>query len=73
MTVTLNNGGQTIQVELPHGTEVGHIRTLQDDLAEIGAPSSFTFAVDGRGVEDNEILRDRSVVTFRPVSASKGA
>lgn len=72
MIINISNGGQSIAVELPHGTEVGHIRTLEDYLSEIGAPSSYTLAVDGRGAEDNQILEHGATVTFRPVSASKG-
>ena len=72
MDITLSNGGESVSVFLPHGTEAGHIRTLTDEMEEIGAPSSFTLAVDGRGVEDSAILTNGCTVTFRPKEGNKG-
>lgn len=69
---TLTNGDSSVTVDLPHGTEVGHIRTLRDDLDDIGAPSSFSLAVNGTGVEDNFILPPNATVTFRPIVGTKG-
>lgn len=73
MDITLDNGGIQTTVSLPHGTEVGHIRTLRDQLEDIGAPSSFTLAIDGRGVEDSAVLANGCTVTFRPLEGGKGA
>jgi hypothetical protein len=74
MDITLENGGEQVFVRnLPYGTEAGHIRTLQSELEDIGAPSSFTLAVDGRGVEDNTPLTGGCTVTFRPKDGGKGA
>lgn len=73
MDIVLSNAGQTERVDVNLGVDVGHIRTLRDELEDIGVPSSYTFAVNGVGVEDNHILRPGDVVTFRPVSATKGS
>lgn len=73
MDITLSNGGeQTVVRNLPHGTEAGHIRTLTSQLEDIGAPSSFTLAIDGRGVEDGTALTHGCTVTFRPKDGGKG-
>ncbi len=72
MQITLSNGGATTTLEVPPGTEVGHIRTFSDELEDIGAPSSFTLAVDGVGVEDSTTLRAGQTVTLRPLQGSKG-
>jgi len=73
MIVTLSNGGATVSVDLPHGTEAGHIRSMQDELDDIGAPSSFTLAVDGQGVDDSAPLSHGATVTFRPRGGDKGS
>ena len=71
MDITLTNGVQ-LALTVREGTEVGHIRTLRRDLEEIGAPSTFTFAVNGVGVEDSHVLADGDNVSFRPISGTKG-
>lgn len=71
MEIILQNGVQ-LPVQVREGTEVGHIRTLRRELEEIGAPSTFTFAVNGVGSEDNVALTEGAVVTFRPVTGTKG-
>lgn len=71
MEIILQNGVQ-LPVQVREGTEVGHIRTLRRELEEIGAPSTFTFAVGGIGAEDNVVLTEGAVVTFRPVTGTKG-
>lgn len=72
MQITLANGGQESRIEVPPGTEVGHVRTLIEDLQDIGAPSSYTLAINGAGVEDSAPLQPGSVVTFRPLAGNKG-
>ncbi len=72
MDITLSNGGASVTKSVPPGTEVGHIRTFTDELEDIGAPSSFTLAVDGVGVDDNTVLRAGQTVTLRPLAGSKG-
>ena len=71
MEIILVNGVQ-LPVQVREGTEVGHLRTLRRELEEVGAPSTFTFAVNGVGVEDNAVLEDGAQVTFRPVTGTKG-
>ena len=73
MIVTLKNGSEQVQVELPMGTEAGHIRTLREELDEIGAPSAYTIAVNGAGVGDNAQLPAGAIVTFRPTQGDKGS
>ena len=73
MDITLRNGGSETVVELPHATEAGHIRTLREELDEIGVSGSYSLAVNGVGVEDNTRLENGSVVTFRPIQGTKGA
>ncbi len=70
--VILQNGDQTLNVDVPHGVDAGHIRTLREELDEIGAPSSFTIAVNGVGVEDSSLLPPGAVVTLRPKAGEKG-
>lgn len=72
MEVILVNGGLTLPIQLPAETQVGHIRTLRRELEEIGAPSSFSFAVNTIGVEDDAALTEGAQVTFRPKSGEKG-
>lgn len=71
ITVTLINGAQ-LPVTLPAGTEAGHLRTLRRELSEIGAPSTFTLAINGVGVEDSAVLTDGAQVSFRPTAGNKG-
>lgn len=71
--IKIVNGGSTARVEVQNGTEVGHIRSLRDDLEDVGAPSSYTFAINGQGVEDSKILQHDDTVTLRPRAGEKGA
>jgi hypothetical protein len=74
MNCIIENGGETANVSVPFASQVGVIREAahQDARENIGAPSSYTLAVNGAGVDDNHILREGDVVTFRPKSAEKG-
>ena len=70
--VALEHGGIQVTVEVPQGTDLGHIRTLRFELDEIGAPSSYTLGVNGTGQDDNTVLEAGDIVSFRPVSGNKG-
>jgi hypothetical protein len=72
MQINIVNGVQ-MPLTVQENTEVGHIRSLHRELEEIGAPSTFTFAVNGVGVEDNHILAEGDNVSFRPITGTKGA
>jgi hypothetical protein len=74
VNITISNGGESTPVTVPFASQVGVIREAahQDARENIGAPSSFTLAVNGAGVDDNHILREGDTVTFRPKSAEKG-
>lgn len=74
MNIQISNGGETANINIPFASQVGVIRETahQDARENIGAPSSYTFAVNGAGVDDDHILREGDVVTFRPKSAEKG-
>jgi len=72
MIIVISNAGQNENIEVPLGSEIGHVRSLQHILEDIGAPSSYTFAVNGVGTEDSYRLQPNDIVTFRPVSANKG-
>jgi hypothetical protein len=72
MIIKLVNAGMEREVEIPLGAEAGAVRRLQDDLEEIGAPSSFTLSVNGSAVEDDSILTPGARVSFRPLQGSKG-
>lgn len=72
MIIKLSNAGISMEVEVPDGCEIGHVRSLRDELEEIGAPSSFTLSLKGTGREDNYTLIAGDEVTFRPKSAEKG-
>lgn len=72
MTIVLKNAGEEISVSVPLASQVGVVREQELALEDIGAPSSYTLAVNGQGVDDNHILREGDVVTFRPKSAEKG-
>ena len=72
MTIVLKNAGEEISVSVPLASQVGVVREQELALEDIGAPSSYTLAVNGQGVDDNPILREVYVVTFRPKSAEKG-
>jgi len=70
--VVLEHGGIQVTVEVPEGTDLGHIRTLGHELDEIGAPSSYTLGVNGTGQDDNNVLAEGDIISFRPVSGNKG-
>ena len=70
--VVLEHGGIQKTVEVPTGTDLGHIRTLGHELDEIGAPSSYTLGVNGTGQDDNNVLAEGDIISFRPVSGNKG-
>ena len=71
MNIILSNGLQK-PVIVSENTEVGHIRTLTADLQELGVPSAYSFAINAVGVEDNHVLSEGDVVTFRPKTGEKG-
>lgn len=70
--ITLSNGALQLPVTVPAGRDAGHIRTLRRELEEIGAPSSYTLAVNGVGVEDSHMLAEGEVISFRPQAGTKG-
>ena len=72
MRITLSNGGEETVVNVPLASQVGAVREQYDALEDIGAPSSYTFAVNGAGVDDSHVLREGDIVTFRPRSGEKG-
>ena len=63
---------QPATVNVPLASQVGVVREQSSALEDIGAPSSYTFAVNGAGVDDDHILREGDIVTFRPRSGEKG-
>jgi hypothetical protein len=72
MQITLVNAGEERTVEIPLGSRAGAIRQLHDDLEEIGAPSTYTFSINGEGVTDDEVLTPNCRVALRPEEAKKG-
>lgn len=72
MYITLSNAGEKKVVQVPDGSHAGFVRGLTDELEDIAAPSSFTLAVNGRGVDDSHGLSDGDEVSFRPRSGEKG-
>lgn len=72
MIIKLTNGGESIDVEVPLGSDAGVVRTLTAEREEIGAPSSYTLAMNGRGIQDSEPLTPGCVITFRQVEGGKG-
>lgn len=72
MNIHVKHGGETITLDLPAATEVGHIRSKTRHLEDLGVPSNFTLEVNTQGVPDSQILQNGDTVTFRPVSANKG-
>lgn len=73
INIVLNHGGVQVGVEVPEGTDLGHIRSLSEDLDEIGAPSNYNLGVNGTGQDDDRVLLEGDIVSFRPVSGNKGA
>ena len=74
MNINISNHGESVPVNVPFASQVGVLResAYSDSLENIGAPSSYTFAVNGAGVDDNHVLREGDTVTFRPVTGAKG-
>jgi hypothetical protein len=72
VVVVLEHGGSQIEISVPTGTDLGHIRTLGTSLDEIGAPESYTLGVNGTGQDDTTVLQDGDLISFRPVSGNKG-
>lgn len=74
VNIQLSNGGETTPVSVPFASQVGVIREAshQDARENIGAPSSYTFAVNGAAVDDDHVLREGDTVTFRPKTSEKG-
>lgn len=70
--IVLSHGGVQVGLELPAGTDLGHIRSLDTELDEVGAPSSYTLGVNGVGQDDSRTLQDGDIVSFRPVAGNKG-
>ena len=68
----LTNAGVEQRVTVPTGTDLGHVRTLNDDLDNIGVPSSYNLAVNGVSQEESKVLSEGDKISFRPVSGSKG-
>ena len=72
INIILSHGGVQVSVEVPTGTDLGHIRSLDAELDEIGAPSNYNLGVNGVGQDDSKVLEDGDVVSFRPVQGNKG-
>jgi hypothetical protein len=72
MTINITNG-MSIEIQVQDGSDVGSIRAMRQKLEEIGAPESFSFAVNGVGVEDSYILQEGDNVSMRPKSGEKGS
>ena len=67
-------GDERASVDVPNFSEVGLLRetTYREAREEIGAPGSYTFAINGSAVEDNHKLQNGDVVSFRPRTGDKG-
>lgn len=74
MNIRLANGGETTTTDVPYGSEVGVLMEskYREALEDIGAPSSYTFAVNGKAVEHTYQLKEGDEVTFRPKNGDKG-
>ena len=72
ISVNISHGGIQIPVNVPSGTDLGHVRSLNAELQRLGAPSNFKLGVNGVGREDDYILSHNDVVSFRPVAGEKG-
>jgi hypothetical protein len=73
MIVIIRNGSEETSVNLDNGAKVQEIRDCVDELEEVGAPGSYTFAVNGVAVSEDHVLTSGAVVTFRPRTSEKGA
>ena len=72
INVALNVNGESETVRLQEGAEVAEIRSNTELLEDLGAPTAYTFAVNGQGVSDDFIPQDGDVVTLRPLTSVKG-
>lgn len=72
MIVIIRNGSEETSVNLDNGASVQQIRDCVEELEEVGAPSSYTFAVNGVSVNEDHVLTSGAVVTFRPRTSEKG-
>lgn len=72
ITTHLCHNGYSIPVKVNAGTEVGFARERESELEEIGAPSSYSLAVNGVGVADSHVVKEGDRITFRPVQNDKG-
>lgn len=72
ISIVLSHGGVQVGVTVPVGTDLGHIRSLTEELDEIGAPSQYNLGVNGVGQDDSKIIEDGDIVSFRPVAGNKG-
>lgn len=70
--IVLSHGGVQVGVTVPTGTDLGHVRSLTEELDELGAPSQYNLGINGVGQDDNKVLEDGDVVSFRPVAGNKG-
>jgi hypothetical protein len=72
MIIIIKNGPEETSVNLADGSRVSDIRRHEQELEEVGAPASYTFAVDGVSVAEDHLLQSGNVVTFRPRTSEKG-
>ena len=72
ISIVLSHGGVQVGVTVPTGTDLGHIRSLVEELDEIGAPSQYNLGVNGVGQDDTITLEDGDIISFRPVAGNKG-
>lgn len=72
MTVTLVYAGAEIEVDIPLGSALSAIRDLEDELQDIGAPSSYTMSINGQEASDETTVPPGARVGFRPIDAKKG-
>ena len=72
MIVVIKNGPEETSVTLRDGSNVGSVREQHEALEEVGAPASYTFAVNGNAAPESQILRSGDVVSFRPRTSEKG-
>ena len=72
MIIVIKNGSEETSVNMPNNATAGSVRDAHDELEEVGAPSSFTIAVNGQGVNDSHQLKSGDVITFRPKTSEKG-
>ena len=73
ISIVLSHGGAQTSVSVAAGTDLGHVRSLSEELEEIGAPSSYNLGVNGAGQDDAKVLAEGDIESFRPVAGEKGA